>query len=233
MDIKILASGSKGNAYYVSDGKTSLLLEAGIPFKQIQRGLGFKTSELAGVLISHEHADHIKAVKIMMGKTTAGIYMSKGTAEALNLTGHQLHIIEAGKQFRIGTWEILPFEAVHDAAEPLSFLLANQSGTRLLFATDTAYIKHRFKGLTHLIVETNYSIDILNRNVRDGYITSVAKRRIIQSHMSLETLVEMLKANDLRQVREIILGHLSDGNSDAEKFKATIKGITGKPTYIA
>jgi len=165
----------------------------------------------------------------------AGIYcyMSQGTAEALGLSGHRLHIIKARQQFRIGTWTILPFETQHDAAEPLGFLLANQAGDKLLYATDTYFIRYRFRGLTHIAVECNYSLDILRTNVANGSVETVLKSRILKSHFSLENVKEFLKANDLSRVQEIWLLHMSNGNSDCERFKREVQELTGKPTYIA
>ena len=227
MEIMILASGSSGNAYFVSDGKTPLLLEAGIPFRLIKQGLDFKVSQIAGCLISHEHSDHARAAHEVM---RAGIdcYMSRGTAESLKLSSHRLHIITALTQFHIGTWAIKPFQAHHGAAEPLCFLMANQSQEKLLFATDTAYIAHRFEGLTHLMIEANYSSPLLKENTP----SSELRRSILQDHMSLETLLDMLRANDMGEVEEIHLLHLSDNNSDADMFKRRVQEITGKPVYV-
>lgn len=225
------ASGSSGNCYRITDGRTPLLLECGIQYKQIQKGCGFRLSEIKACLISHEHFDHSKAVKDIM---RAGIdcYISAGTAEALGLSGHRLHIIKAKQQFRIGTWTILPFDTQHDAAEPLGFLLANQDGDKLLYATDTYYIRYRFRGLTHIAVECNYSLDILKRNVEAGAVPKELKSRILKSHFSLENVKRFLQANDLSRVQEIWLLHLSDGNSDAERFKQEIQELTGKMVFI-
>jgi len=230
--VKPLASGSKGNAYHITDGRSPLLLEVGITWKQIQQGLNFKTSELAGCLISHEHQDHCKAVRDVM---RAGIdcYMSQGTADALGLSGHRIRQAQARKQFHVGTWTILPFETQHDAAEPLGFLLANKDGDKLLYATDTFYIRYRFRGLTHLMIETNYSLDILRENMAAGLVAPELKNRLLKSHMSLETCKEFLKANDLSRVQEIWLIHMSDSNSDAERFLKEIKELTGKVVNIA
>ena len=228
MDIKILASGSSGNAYYVSDGTTPLLLEAGLPGKILQRKLDFQLHKLAGCLITHEHLDHAQSASVLM-KAGIDCYMSEGTAVALKLRGHRLHIIKALQQFSIGTWSIKPFNAHHDAAEPLCFLMANQSAEKLLFATDTAYIRHKFEGLTHLMVEANYDTPLL----KDNTGSSELRQSILQEHMSLDTLIKMLRANDLTKVEEIHLLHLSNNNSDAQAFKCKIEEITGKPVYIA
>ena len=225
------ASGSRGNCYRITDGRTPLLLECGIQYKQIQKGCGFRLSEIKACLISHEHFDHSKAVKDIM---RAGIdcYMSRGTAEALGLSGHRLHIIKARQQFRSGTWTILPFEAQHDAAEPLGFLLANQDGDKLLYATDTYYIRYKFHGLTHIMVECNYAADILKRNVDVGAVPKELKNRLLKSHFSLENVKQFLQANDLSKVQEIWLLHLSDNNSNAERFKREIQELTGKMVFI-
>ena len=159
--------------------------------------------------------------------------MSQGTAEALGLSGHRLHIIKAKQQFRIGTWAILPFETQHDAQEPLGFLLANQDGEKLLYATDTYYIRYRFQGLTHIMIEANYCMDILKRNVEAETVPKALKNRLLKSHFSLENVKRFLQANDLSRVQEIWLLHLSNGNSDAERFKREVMELTGKPVYIA
>ena len=232
IEITSFASGSTGNCYRITDGRTPLLLECGIKYKDIQKGMNFKVSEIAACLISHEHQDHAKAVKEIM---RAGIdcYMSRGTAEALEVSGHRANIIKAKQQFRLGTWTILPFETQHDVAEPLGFLMANQDGEKLLYATDTYFIRHRFQGLTHIMVECNYSLDILRVNVEAGSVPATLKNRLLKSHFSLENVKEFLKANDLSKVQEIWLLHLSNGNSDAERFKREVMELTGKPTYIA
>lgn len=232
IEIVPLASGSRGNCYWLTDGSTPLLLEAGIQFKEIQKQLNFRVSELAGCLISHEHKDHSKAVPDMM-KAGVNCYMSQGTVEALDVTGHRLHIIQAKQQFQVGTWAILPFDTQHDAAEPLGFLLANQDGEKLLYATDTYYIRYMFKELTHIMVECNYAADILRSNVEAGLIEPALKDRILKSHFSLEHVKDFLRANDLSKVQEIWLLHLSDDNSDADRFKREIQELTGKPVYVA
>lgn len=228
MEIKVLASGSSGNCYYVTDGRTPLLLECGILFKDIRRELGFKVSEIAACLISHEHADHAKAVKDML-KAGIDCYMSEGTRAALGVSGHRVQVIRAKEQFMAGTWAILPFDTVHDAVEPLGFLLASSTGRKLLYTTDTAYLRYRFRGLTHLMIEVNYSLDLLRANPK---MTTEVQNRVIKNHMSLETAKGFLRSNDLRQIEEIWLLHLSKDNSDPEKFKREIQQLTGKPVYI-
>lgn len=216
----------------MTDGSTPLLLECGTPWKEIQRGLGFKAGELVGCLVSHSHKDHCRSLQDAM-KAGIDCYMSKGTADATGASGHRLKIIEPIKQFTIGSWLVLPFETQHDCEGSLGFLLANLSGEKLLFITDSYYCKYRFRGITHLAIECNHSHDILDRNVANGSLDPGMKQRLIQSHFSLENVKEFLKANDLSRVEEIHLIHLSDGNSDAEMFKREIMELAGKPVYVA
>lgn len=232
IEIKTLASGSKGNCYHITDGNTPLLIECGIPFRDIQKQLNFQTSSIAGCLVSHEHKDHCKAASDVL-KGGIDCYMSKGTAEALKLDHHRINHIEVKKQIKLGTWSILPFDVEHDGEDPLGFLLANEAGDKLLFATDTYYIKYKFKGLTHIMIECNYSLDILNENIAAGGIPKMMKKRLLRSHFSLENVKEFLKANDLSYVREIHLMHLSDTNSDEERFKREVQELTGKVVYVS
>ena len=231
MDIKVLASSSRANAYRISDGKTALLLEAGLSYKELQRALGFKTTELTAVLITHEHKDHSRAVADL-AKAGIDCYMSAGTMEALGLTGHRIHELWPRVQTQIGTWTVLPFETQHDAAEPLGYLLASGQ-EKLLFATDTYYIRYKFNELTHIMVECNYAADILEENVEAERIPAALKQRLLQSHFSLANVKEFLRANDLSKVEEIHLLHLSDGNSDEARFKREIQELTGRVVMVA
>jgi phosphoribosyl 1,2-cyclic phosphodiesterase len=231
IEVTAFGSSSKGNCYHVTDGKTPILLECGIKYKDIQKGLSFQMSGIQGCLISHEHGDHCKSIKDVL-KGGIDCYMSRGTSEALSIQHHRIKPVEVKKQFQIGTWTILPFDVQHDVSEPFGFLLANQEGEKLLFATDTYYIRYKFKGLTHLLVECNYSLDILNENIANGRTPKVMKKRLMKSHFSLENFKEFLAANDLSKLQEIWLLHLSDTNSNADLFKKEVSEITGKPVYI-
>ena len=231
MEIRTLASGSKGNCYMVSDGITSILIEAGIPFSAIRKGLSFKTSSISGCLLSHEHGDHSKAIPEVM-KAGIDVFTSEGTAKVLKLSGHRLHTVRSLEQFVVGSWLILPFDTQHDCADPLGYLLVS-GNEKLLYATDTEYIRYRFAGLTTIMCEVNYDLEIIRSNVANESIPLAQKNRVLKSHMSLETFLGFCKVNDLSKVQSIHLLHLSDGNSDAEVFKAAVQRATGKPVYIA
>ncbi len=226
-----LSSGSKGNCYHLTDGTTEILLECGIPIKRIREGLDFRLSSVSACIISHEHQDHAKAAADMMA---AGIdvYASRGTIDALGLRGHRLHPIQALQGFEIDSWRILPFDLVHDATEPLGFVCIS-GDERLLFATDTAYIKYLVPGLTHICIECNYDKQTLSENVIQGKMDPALRQRIVENHMSLDRVEAMLFANDLSNVEEIWLLHLSDENADAERFRKEIFWLTGRKVYVA
>jgi phosphoribosyl 1,2-cyclic phosphodiesterase len=229
------ASGSTGNCYKISDGRTPLLLECGIRINDILRNLKFGVSSLAGCLLSHGHSDHSRTAKGLM-KFGVDIYLSQGTADEISGLGpwrHRINIIKAKQQFRIGTWTVLPFDTQHDAAEPLGFLLANQDGEKCLYLSDTMYCKYRFHGLTHVAIECNYSLDILKKNVEAGAVPKELKSRILKSHFSLENVKKFLQANDLSKVQEIWLLHLSEQNSCEKRFKREIQELTGKMVFVA
>lgn len=232
IEFKPIASSSAGNAYLVSDGYTQLLIEAGLRFSEIQRALKFKVSSIAGCLITHEHGDHSKASKDLM-QAGVNVYMSQGTADVLKLSGHRLKPIKAHEQFTIGTWNIRPFDVEHDVEEPLGFLLINSIGEKMVFLTDTYYCRYRFKELNFIAVECNYSLDIVNQRVASGQLHPAQKKRLLRSHFGLEHVKDFLKANDTRKVEEIWLLHLSDGNSDAERFKREIQETTGALVMVA
>lgn len=231
IEIKTLATGSKGNCYHITDGSTPLLLECGISFKQIQQGVNFETSSLGGVLVTHEHKDHCKGVESVLNRGL-DVYMSKGTQDALQLQHHRIVTVNSKKQFRVGTWTILPFDVQHDVNEPLGFLLQSDNGGKLLFATDTYYVKYRFTGLTHIMIECNYDQQTLDDNVESGRVHPAMRKRVMKSHFSLENLLEFFKANDLSKVEEIHLLHLSDGNSNAERIFKAVARATGKMIFI-
>ena len=232
MEIKVLASGSSGNAYTISDGATTLLLDAGIPLKEIQIGTGFKVRQLNGVFVTHEHKDHSKAMKDL-AHLGVDVYASRGTMEACGLSGHRFHPVEALKELDVGTFRILPFDVEHDAAEPLGFLFTSMAtAEKLLYFTDTYFVRYRFQGLTHIMAECNYTEEGIRESVAEGRIPVDLVPRLVRSHMSLEHLLDMLRANDMRTVRQIYLLHLSDNNSEAQRMKEAVQRQTGAEVYL-
>lgn len=234
INIKTIASSSAGNCYRVSDNETILLLEAGVNFKLLQKEMMYKVTSVSGCLISHEHQDHAKAVRDLI-QVGIDCYMSEGTAKALNVYGNsRVKIVSAGEVFRIGSWKLMAFDLNHDCEEPLGFLLcSNKTGEKLVFITDTYYVKHKFQGLNYIMIECNYATDILTNNVINNIVSESMRSRIVKSHLSLENCKEFLRANDLSDVKEIYLLHLSDNNSDEVRFKKEVCEVSGRLVYVA
>lgn len=232
-----LGSSSRGNAYLLtSEGCAPLLLEAGIPIKELRKKLwthGVNLSDLAGCLVSHEHQDHAKAVDDLL-RAGVDCYMSKGTAEIMGWDGHhRTNIIENEKSFRPGSWRVVHFPLEHDAEDPKGFFIEDSLYQTCLFIPDTAFVRNRFLGVNILAIEANNIEELLSRNIVSGALNEHAGRRIRRSHMSLERVIAMLKANDLSRCREIWLLHLSDGNSDELRMIKTVERETGIPTFAA
>jgi phosphoribosyl 1,2-cyclic phosphodiesterase len=233
MKLKVLNSRSQGNCYILYNDTSALIIEAGVPYKEIQKALGFEISKIIGVLISHEHGDHSsKAVDFV--NRGHNIYASLGTLQALNIDYYKLSFpIKAKTSFNIEEFKVLPFDIVHDAAEPFGYLIRHEEMGTCLFLTDSHYSPFKFPGLTQVMVECNYDQQILDENILNGRLPVVVRKRTMESHISIQTCKELLKANDLSKVQNIVLLHLSDGNSNARQFKDEIQGITGKRTFIA
>ena len=213
MKFETLASSSAGNAYIVSDNDTRILLECGVSHKKLQKLSGFSLSDFQACLVSHEHKDHAKSVDELISRGMA-VYMSQGTAEALETEGVEL--MEHMEQFSVGSLDIVPFDTFHDAAEPLGFLIKSRTdGDVLAFATDTVNLRYKFPGLNILAIEANYDKYILERCER---MPEKVRYRITNSHMEIDTLCDYLRSLDLSQCREIHLLHLSDATSHEGHF---------------
>lgn len=228
MDIKVIASGSSGNAYLIGDGRTRLLLDAGIPFKRIQIGCGFRTGTIDACLVTHRHGDHAMAIPKLLQR---GITVYSNADVVGLYPGVQQ--MEALKEHRIGTFRILPFEAEHDVLCYGYQVASEETGEKLVYITDSAYVRYTFTGLTHIMIEANYAQEIIIDNARQERIPLYLAERVIETHMSIETLLELLRANDMSKVRQIYLLHLSDGNSDAAAFRRQVRRETGAEVYIA
>lgn len=227
--IKVLASGSSGNCYIIQAEGEILLLECGINIKDIKHGLDFDLSKVIGCLITHEHKDHSKSINDILA---AGIdvYTSKGTAEGVELKdqrySYRFNYLRHKVPKHIGGFTVIPFNTQHDVNEPLGFLIFHPKIGKILFATDTYYLKSTFRNVDHILIECNYLEDILPQ-------LPAWRARTIKSHMSLETLKETLKSWELGNTKDITLIHISNDNGEPERFKEEIENLTGIKTYIA
>ena len=228
------ASSSLGNLYrVVSDSfRTQLLIECGLPIKDIRKCLGTQMNKIDGVLISHEHKDHSRAIHEFL-KMGIDIYTGKGTLTAIEAEkSPYVHSVKSQEVINVGDITILPFKTNHDAAEPLGFMLRDEADI-VMFATDTYNVEYKLNGATKLMIECNHSYEIIDKKVAAGTLNKKQAERLVKSHFSLENLKNWLKLNDLTRLKEIYLLHLSKTNADPVQFKKEIEELTGVPTYIA
>ena len=153
---------------------------------------------------------------------------------------HRAIVIEPGNdddkapvEFNVGSFKIIPFNVKHDAQQPVGFLINHYETGTILFLTDTYYVAKKFRGLNNIIVECNYSQEILDAKIKSGASPEFLRNRIFKSHMNLNTCKDLLRANDLSAVNNIVLIHLSDSNSNAKLFKSEIQACTGKTVHVA
>lgn len=226
MKIEVIASGSSGNCYKVSNENTTLLIECGIPYKKIQQALNFKVTDIDGVLVSHEHGDHSKACKDLI-KAGVDLYMTAGTKEALKLDSHRVKTFKQFsmyEDFEIGSFKIKPFKTIHDAKEPVGFVIYDTlAKEELVFITDTQYSIYNFSP-TYFMLEINYDKEKINENPG---LNDNLRERIKKNHMSLETAIDLLEKCNLSRLKKIYVMHLSDANSDAEFIKKRLQELTG------
>lgn len=233
MRLIILNSGSAGNCYILEGLTQSLIIECGVSFKEIKQALDFNLDKVAGCLVSHEHLDHCKSVKDVVA-AGLNVYASDGTLAAMKMGAER----RAWRLFnqtpkKIGEFTVMGFNVKHDAKEPFGFIITHPECGNVLFITDSYYVQYKFPNLNNIIVEANYCSEIVNERLIENNIHGKVRDRVIESHMSIKTCKELLQANDLSKVNNIVLIHLSDGNSDAASFKSQVEQLTGKNVHIA
>ncbi len=246
---KVIASTSEGNAYVMNAGE-SLLIEAGASMAQIMHAIDYHVRNVEGCIITHEHGDHAGHINEVLSYGIP-VWATIGTINALvnrinprYIEAGLVHPIESQpgengeriyKPFNLGRYQITAFPTKHDAAEPVGFYIEHESIGATLFATDTYYLPCTFANLSHVVIECNYLPALLERNALNGVngMNSARAERVKASHLSLDTCLEALQANDLTAVQDITLIHLSYTNGNAATFKHAVEQATGIPTYIA
>lgn len=234
MDIKVLASSSAGNCYILSDGVTTIMIECGITIKQIQKGVEFGLSSIDACLLSHAHQDHCKAYKDML-KYSIDCYASDETWGHLGgVSHHRQHVVRPMKKFEIGTMLVIPFELNHDIPGCMGFILiSKETGKKAAYITDSFYTKYKITGLNYLLIECNNDPEIIQKNIEDGILPASMGNRLMQSHFSINDVLDFLKVNDLSRMEAIYLIHVSETNADAQDFKRKVMAATGVPIYLA
>lgn len=231
MNIKIIGSGSGGNAYIAGDGKTRLMLDCGLPMAKLQEATGYTISSLDACLITHSHSDHCKAHGDL-ARMGVDIYAHPDTIAEMRAQGHRYKAIQHGKQFIVGTFDILPFDLVHDVTNTGWLCQSRATGEKLVYVTDTMYLPYKFNGITHWMIECNNDLNTMEDNVAEGRLDRGLKHRIQRSHMNIDTLLGVFEANDMAQAEQIYLLHLSDANSQEAEFLDKVIKATGAQVIV-
>lgn len=227
MKLSILGSSSSGNCYILQSDNEALIIEAGVSLVKAKQALGFNTSKVSGLIITHEHGDHSKYSKDY--EKVFPVFTHKSVINARSLS--QAKEIYPERGFKVGNFKVLPFKAHHDV-DCLGFLINHSDFGNLMFLTDSFMCEYSFDNLNHILIESNYSDKALEESVKRGLHWKV-RERVLTTHMSLQTTKQVLLNQNLSDVNNIVLLHLSSQNSDPEEIFNVIARATGKPISIA
>ena len=219
--VATLASGSSGNCAVVSDGRVHILIDAGISTRKIAqglKGLGIELRHLSGVLITHEHGDHVAALPVLCRQTEAALFTAEGTAYELcgKYEGleDRFRVFLPGQRFALGEWEVGTFATSHDCACPVGYSVSDGK-RKLTLCTDTGYItpeaREGVRGAHTLIGEFNYDPEML----RAGPYPMQLQERIrgTRGHLSNDLGGELAAWAAEQGARRIVLAHLSQENN--------------------
>lgn len=234
MNLCSLASGSSGNCVYLGTESTGVLVDVGVSAKLAESGLhtiGRTLSDIDGILVTHEHSDHIRGIGVAARKLGVPIYATKGTICAMKRSTSLGKIdeslyreIRADEPFSIGDMEILPLRTSHDAAEPVAYRV-NAGKKSAAVVTDLGvfdgYIVSRLQGLDAVLLEANHDVRMLQAGIYPYYL----KQRILgeHGHLSNENAGRLLCSILHDQLKHIYLGHLSKENNYEELAYETVR----------
>lgn len=234
MKLCSIASGSSGNCIYISSDTTGLLVDVGISKRRIEEGLldiSVNPEELRGVLITHEHSDHIKGLGVMARRYGLPIYGTKGTINAIKRTAslgkideELYHTVQSDHPFWIGDMQIKPIATSHDAAEPVAYKFQCE-GKRAAVITDLGtyddYIVENLQKLDLLLLEANHDVRMLQVGSYPYYL----KQRILgkRGHLSNESSAQLLCQLIHDKMKHVLLGHLSQENNMEELAFETVR----------
>ena len=230
-EVCVLASGSKGNALYISDGVTGVLIDAGLSAVAIERRLrsrGLDPGSVDAIVVSHEHGDHIQGVGPLSRRYDLPVYMNEPTlAAAGRQVGNlpQARTFRRGVSFSIGDLCLHPFSVSHDASEAVGFTI--QSNTvKMGIATDlgvaTELVRHHLRGCRLIVLEANHDRKMLEEGPYPWHVKQRIQSRM--GHLSNEACRDLLGDVCHSGLDHVILGHLSETNNDPEKALSVVGG---------
>lgn len=233
MKFSPLFSGSSGNCSVISAGGADLLVDAGMPGSSISGALGdvgVDPSKLRGIVVTHEHSDHIKGIGVMSRRYDIPVYANEATWEAMSpfigaIPSRNVRTFVTGQNFYIGDIDVTPFLLSHDAAEPVGYSFFHR-GVRLVYMTDTGRVTNALfeqaKGADLLFLESNHDIGML----KSGPYPYPLKKRILsdKGHLSNDAAGELLLKLYPTGVRRTVLAHLSKENNTERIAYNAVRG---------
>ena len=222
MELKVINSGSKGNGYALILDNEILLIECGVPVKEMLKAINYQTSKVVGCLLTHSHGDHASGIKGYM-QYGIKVYSSDEVHEDVKtIYGERTVGLQRMKQVWIGSYGVIPFLVPHGETECDGYLIFHYKIGSLLFITDAEYCPFDFSnmGINHVMVECNYSEDYL-----DMQNDEVKNKRVLNTHMELQTCKRLIQTINNPSLRSIGLLHLSGGNSHPERFRKEISNL--------
>lgn len=211
--ITCLGSTSAGNCY-ILHSDTYLILDAGVHISKILQAIDFRLDLVQGVAVTHEHGDHAKSAKEFT-KRGIDVWMPYERSER-----------------KMGDWNIKALPVKHDVKNHAFFIRHPKMGS-ILYATDMVSLPYKFDDINHIMIEANFCEDIITQKVLNGSIDPVVRKRIMNTHFSIQKVIAWLKVQDLKKTESITLLHLSNGNSNAASFRDQVERLTGIPVKIA
>jgi len=234
MELCSIASGSSGNCIYVGTDATHLLVDVGISGKKTEGGLnsiGQSLKNIDGILVTHEHSDHICGLGVLSRKYHIPIFATRGTIAAIKMSSSVGKIeedlfvpIKADESFRIKDITVEPMRTSHDAAEPVAYRMRYEN-KKIAIATDLGtyneYTVECLKGMDLLFLEANHDVNML----QVGPYPYQLKRRILgdRGHLSNELSGQLLKRIAHEKLQGVVLGHLSKDNNIPELAYETVR----------
>ena len=231
--ICVLASGSSGNAIYLSTSNTKILIDAGINSKQLILRLdkiGVKPEEIDGICLSHEHSDHTNGIRIFQKKFNTKVYSNSGTHDGYKKVPKNIdvsfQIFQTNAIFKIGDITIESFLIPHDAIEPVGFILSHNN-KKIGIVTDigitTPAIIEKLTGCEIMVIEANYDDDLLNDAPRPWNLKQRIRSR--QGHLSNTEAAQLISDCNSVALQKVILAHLS---SDCNTPSTALKTISSQ-----
>lgn len=228
MKLKIISSGSIGNAYILESQNSALLIECGVKVDEIKKAINFNTLKIKGAIVSHAHLDHSKSMN-QVSQLGIPLFASVDTFKHMKTPAELCYgFMSNAHMKKIGDFTVYSFDASHDI--PTLGFLIEAGAEKVFFLTDSYKLKWNFSlwKFTCVMIEANYCEEIVKSKPE-----SFINKRRLRSHMSIQTAILTLEKMDLSQCRNIVLLHLSDGVSNEKQFKEMTEQRFGIPVTIA